>query len=988
MKDLNDNALAYDDFMLSEEGTFVDRLGNEVPTLRGLSEIMRQAGESVVEKTRQNLIPLSRQYMTLDAAQADIANIPEGSTTYYRSPDDSALAIEVMNVGGTLESTGRHMISQEYVDALIEAITERIRPLQDSPDSLFDIVSLNGIRQFRVRDDNKTEISEIVRLLTGDSGLEFSGNAMDNNAPDGWVFVIHASNGLVIAGVKDDGTKVGFGSDNSSGGGQSGEIIPGDTAVSYDAIRDYDGEATVKDVIGHDIAGRFVVNAADTESADDGGGVLVDVLGRRWVRQCDFVSYDMFGAPRVPASAYASFSDMAANGDYSGAAALIAQYAFADAQIAAAHAFANKMNIRVVQNDGVFLWKNTEIEVRTPCNLSGATLVTTDESGVDEVRWGPYRGVDEDAPEPIRQFVIRGKDRIELNTSQLNLLNTTYAAYLKKGSSMLPMPDLFPHRGSMLFLLSSDVDYIRYGDATNIRNKVLVRDYSLIGKNGALSDQLVKTFSAGSIIYAAIIPKEDSFLAFHPPRFHETGGSRRFVNLTVERAMVNILDNVHRDDGHGESASRVVVSIRETFAVNLRHGQVEASHAYDGAYGISFRDALRASICDYYGEYGWGLNGHHGIKKLVTRRNIWNRFDVHTHGYDITSHDDEIKGSGVNMQGGGKWVFNNLTFTVPSADTASRGEEMRNGVFFPREDYSSDCDISLEINGLTVRFDSTNPSWFSSSTHSFDVVRLLGNDSTDNGSETHTPPVIRGRNITFDLSGVNMGNTEDFVFSFVRSARAEKTDYDTTAKHTYLPDEISVDGMTAINVPAGKNAWMNVIKMPDTLWQNYTGSRNPLRPDGTNVRISGRNVHSVVNNAALTRGYSAMIMLTGDAANWDSNYQNSAYSWVPDIELSNCSPVLADMRGSRGRLTVTGGVLSRFDAPASGVVAKVSAATVQLYPDDNGAYWVSQGAIAFTGCEWLNPAGGGTYSGTLRGTGNINSGTSDKFPNASENFFI
>ncbi|MFV6715485.1 hypothetical protein ACNPHP_26335, partial [Klebsiella pneumoniae] len=47
------------------------------------------------EETRQNLIPLSRQYMTLADAQADIANIPEGSTTYYRSPDDNALAIEV-----------------------------------------------------------------------------------------------------------------------------------------------------------------------------------------------------------------------------------------------------------------------------------------------------------------------------------------------------------------------------------------------------------------------------------------------------------------------------------------------------------------------------------------------------------------------------------------------------------------------------------------------------------------------------------------------------------------------------------------------------------------------------------------------------------------------------------------------------------------------------------------------------------------------------
>ncbi|MCP6233330.1 hypothetical protein NL436_07130, partial [Klebsiella pneumoniae] len=58
------------------------------------------------DEVRQNLIPLSKQYQTLAAAQADIANIPEGSTTYYRSPDDSALAIEVMNVGGTLQPTG------------------------------------------------------------------------------------------------------------------------------------------------------------------------------------------------------------------------------------------------------------------------------------------------------------------------------------------------------------------------------------------------------------------------------------------------------------------------------------------------------------------------------------------------------------------------------------------------------------------------------------------------------------------------------------------------------------------------------------------------------------------------------------------------------------------------------------------------------------------------------------------------------------------
>ncbi|HIE8854147.1 TPA: hypothetical protein ACXP3I_005194, partial [Klebsiella pneumoniae] len=118
MKDLNDNALANDDYMNSEADTFIDRLGDERDTLRGSTKKMLAAGAAVVEETRQNLIPLSRQYMTLEAAQADIANIPEGSTTYVRSPDGGSLADEYINNGGTLTATGRKMPSQLTVEYL------------------------------------------------------------------------------------------------------------------------------------------------------------------------------------------------------------------------------------------------------------------------------------------------------------------------------------------------------------------------------------------------------------------------------------------------------------------------------------------------------------------------------------------------------------------------------------------------------------------------------------------------------------------------------------------------------------------------------------------------------------------------------------------------------------------------------------------------------------------------------------------------------
>ncbi|MCK1136745.1 hypothetical protein MX020_25655, partial [Klebsiella pneumoniae] len=115
MKDLSDNAQAYDDFMNSENDTFIDRLENEKDTLAGAQKKMAAAAEASVQDARQNLIPLSRQYMTLAAAQADIANIPEGSTTYVRSADGNSLADEYINNGGTLQATGRKMPSREAV---------------------------------------------------------------------------------------------------------------------------------------------------------------------------------------------------------------------------------------------------------------------------------------------------------------------------------------------------------------------------------------------------------------------------------------------------------------------------------------------------------------------------------------------------------------------------------------------------------------------------------------------------------------------------------------------------------------------------------------------------------------------------------------------------------------------------------------------------------------------------------------------------------
>ncbi|HIF6404049.1 TPA: flagellar biosynthesis protein [Klebsiella pneumoniae] len=115
---LLDNATRLDELVNGPAADVPDRGGDPLYSWR---QMMAKNDE-----VRQNLIPLSKQYATLAAAQADIVNIPEGSTAYYRSPDDSALAIEVMNVGGTLQPTGRKMPSQEYVESVDEYVTTRL----------------------------------------------------------------------------------------------------------------------------------------------------------------------------------------------------------------------------------------------------------------------------------------------------------------------------------------------------------------------------------------------------------------------------------------------------------------------------------------------------------------------------------------------------------------------------------------------------------------------------------------------------------------------------------------------------------------------------------------------------------------------------------------------------------------------------------------------------------------------------------------------
>ncbi len=269
MPDVWDNNRVQDEILNSEELEVETRTGIMTPTWKGVLK----KNEDEIEETRQNLIPLSRQYMTLEAAQADIANIPEGSTTYYRSPDDSALAIEVINNGGTLTPTGRKMPSYDMViQAVLAEFMERSSIIFEGENSSllslcdyfgyevgkitensfetrkFKIVQMDSGPGFMLVDDfgNAVDVlSERFTLVAGNNELTDSesllsfpdefGNELilvdsqgrqrvgDNlifDAPD-WAQCTTDPFGFVIFGYKLDGTFVG--KDN---GGSGGEPVP------------------------------------------------------------------------------------------------------------------------------------------------------------------------------------------------------------------------------------------------------------------------------------------------------------------------------------------------------------------------------------------------------------------------------------------------------------------------------------------------------------------------------------------------------------------------------------------------------------------------------------------------------------------------------------------------------------------------------------------------------------------------------------------
>ena len=236
--------------------------GQVQKTLPAVLSDVEVDGNAIIESTRQNLIPLSRQYLTLEAAQADIVNIPEGSATYVRSVDDNYLADEYINNGGTLEATGRRMAGRDYIDVRDNAVYLSLCHAEfhnDDSEHGYAITDSSGNISFSVDIFGGSSVNAVKTSSTANH--EFHNNDLSA------VYAYTDSSGFVSFYIDDTG--------KTSADTETGFEFHNDDSVLYYAISGADGVI----LLGFDSAG-VLINGVDKTEIEELQGDVLSLQGR------------------------------------------------------------------------------------------------------------------------------------------------------------------------------------------------------------------------------------------------------------------------------------------------------------------------------------------------------------------------------------------------------------------------------------------------------------------------------------------------------------------------------------------------------------------------------------------------------------------------------------------------------------------------------------------------------------------------------------
>ncbi|UNK26206.1 hypothetical protein MNO11_15275 [Serratia plymuthica] len=225
MKDLNDNALAYDDFLNGEQEVAYDRFQNPFPTVRKqvserINEIIgaQQDAEVYAKDAKQsaedaqNIADANTYYTTQedpDGTIAGIAGTPDGKMFRVAIPDAEGVTVAFNNYKNNIGVAEfiNSIANKRYIDELAkitkyldsvfpEIIATRIIGLHAA------IMTLDGVGLMTIDDQNYAQFAGMKDKLQ--QRLSFIGDWQTANSIVGWHQLFETADGIISGGIDSE----------------------------------------------------------------------------------------------------------------------------------------------------------------------------------------------------------------------------------------------------------------------------------------------------------------------------------------------------------------------------------------------------------------------------------------------------------------------------------------------------------------------------------------------------------------------------------------------------------------------------------------------------------------------------------------------------------------------------------------------------------------------------------------------------------------
>ena len=335
-------------------------------------------------------------------------------------------------------------------------------------------------------------------------------------------------------------------------------------------------------------------------------------------------------------------------------------------QIKQAHAYANAMNIPVINHSGEFWIKGTNsIQILSDVHW-GQTVFHVDE------KFGSSQG---------NLFIVLSRNKsvdIEFDTET----KRKFLSQIRPGVKLIP--ELSRFRNSFV-VISDTNDRIGYrsGEAYGGRSSKPKEEFFFVEEHGRILGDIAWEFTDYTSLVAH--PGSDSFLVIDGGTFYMSGES---PSTPPERLYIQIGFSVQR--------SRTIIRNQwvglepgnADVSMNPKGGFYSFSNVYDvllenvrlipwekdrpgterdvkeGTYGIGGNRVLNATFRNVTAEGSpvhWGVFGTNLFKNFRVEQCVLNRVDVHFHCWNLYIKDSKIGSNGITITGGGDLFVENTT---------------------------------------------------------------------------------------------------------------------------------------------------------------------------------------------------------------------------------------------------------------------------------------------------------------------------------------